>query len=280
MREYFKGFLDGNLTIDPTSWHAKLYWYWRPKARFKTVAYKENLCHYVRVVIFWAPLMWMRRGRVFKVPVWSYLATAVIGALIAVGLTYWTDTMVTILIVVGAFLTLVGLIVLGFIVYDENPQRAKKVATVLTVPLWGPIALIGIAVMWLYELQEDRFNSAGRWFVQANYRTVVRPWTVLLLAGITTLGVLDLIKLLEVMAWLAGWCLVVGVVTGLLMWVESFESRPAFAGAASPSRKPGVIRRAAKGTAGTVKVAGHYAMAKKKGICPFISFGSEQGSSV
>src|SRR5271166_5287519 len=119
-----------------------MYNYWRTKARFKTVGYRENLCHYVRVVLFWAPLMWVRRGRIVKLPVWAYLVATAAGVLIWAGLTYWTDATVEVLMGVGAFLLIVGVVVGAVFVYDKNPKRVKKVAAVATVPLWGLVYLL------------------------------------------------------------------------------------------------------------------------------------------
>jgi hypothetical protein len=282
VRDYLRGFVEGNLTIDPTSWHAKMYNYWRPKARFKTVAYRENLCHYVRVVLFWAPLMWVRRGRIVKLPVWAYLVAMATGALIWAGLTYWTDATVEVLIGIGVFLLIVGVVVGVILVYDKNSKRAKKVAAVATAPLWGPVYLLIAGAIMLYERHEAGFDRFGRWFITANVRTIIRPWTVLIAMGLTAWGVFDIGSLAEFVATAAVFLGVIGGAVGVVMFVDyllehrkekrlsSVQSEP------SPPRMP---RRAFTGVVGTVRVAGHYAVAKKKGVCPFITFDDGQSSA-
>lgn len=53
------------LEIDQHSWHARLYAFWRRCREWRRPGYarQENLCHYVRVVLIWAPLAWFCYGR-------------------------------------------------------------------------------------------------------------------------------------------------------------------------------------------------------------------------
>ena len=44
------------LVVSARSWHGRLYTWWRAQGGFKTIGYRENLCHYWRVVAIWAPL--------------------------------------------------------------------------------------------------------------------------------------------------------------------------------------------------------------------------------
>ncbi len=52
--------------VSAQSWHAKMYSYWRQHGLIKTKDYRENLCHYVRVVLIWAPIAWMYNARLIK----------------------------------------------------------------------------------------------------------------------------------------------------------------------------------------------------------------------
>lgn len=52
--------------VSAQSWHAKMYSYWRQHGVFKKDDYRENLCHYVRVVLFWAPIAWLNEARLIK----------------------------------------------------------------------------------------------------------------------------------------------------------------------------------------------------------------------
>jgi hypothetical protein len=44
------------LTIDPNSWHARVYfWWYRRKYGYPNEGKRSNLCPYLRAVLFWAP---------------------------------------------------------------------------------------------------------------------------------------------------------------------------------------------------------------------------------
>lgn len=47
------------MTIKTDSWHYRWYLYWLDHGRGNKPGYKENLCHYMRVLVFWAPLTWL-----------------------------------------------------------------------------------------------------------------------------------------------------------------------------------------------------------------------------
>lgn len=47
------------MTIKTDSWHYRWYAYWLERGRGNKPHYQENLCHYVRVLLFWAPMTWL-----------------------------------------------------------------------------------------------------------------------------------------------------------------------------------------------------------------------------
>jgi hypothetical protein len=47
------------MVIDITSWHYRWYAYWLREGRGIVPGYRENLCHYVQVLLFWAPATWL-----------------------------------------------------------------------------------------------------------------------------------------------------------------------------------------------------------------------------
>ncbi len=49
------------MTIKTTAWHYRVYSYWARYSPTYRAAYQENLCHYVRVLLFWAPTIWLNR---------------------------------------------------------------------------------------------------------------------------------------------------------------------------------------------------------------------------
>lgn len=60
----------GTLRVSSRTWHGRAYNFWRSHASFKTGNYRENLCHYVRVILFWAPISWFANGRISKRWTW------------------------------------------------------------------------------------------------------------------------------------------------------------------------------------------------------------------
>lgn len=47
------------MIIDKTTWHYRIWEYWMRLSQTYKSNYQENLCHYVRVLLFWAPLLWL-----------------------------------------------------------------------------------------------------------------------------------------------------------------------------------------------------------------------------
>jgi len=58
MFDFVTEFFSGELTISESSWHHRWYRYWQKKGGQIGPKYVENLCHYVRVLVFWAPRRW------------------------------------------------------------------------------------------------------------------------------------------------------------------------------------------------------------------------------
>lgn len=47
------------MIINKEAWHYRWYSYWLTHGRGNRSRYRENLCHYVRVLLFWAPATWL-----------------------------------------------------------------------------------------------------------------------------------------------------------------------------------------------------------------------------
>jgi hypothetical protein len=240
--------------------------------------YRENLCHYVRVLLFWAPTMYVLHGRIKKLPVWVPVALFDLALFLWAGFTFFPKPTLRLVITVGILVGIVGLVVLGVFIYDRNPDRIKKVATYGLVPLWGPLFCVLYALIWLYERNEKRLIRLRDWFFHAHVLRVVYPWTVAIAAYIAITAVFDL-KLLIGTAEILGIGLGVGsVAVGLVLVADWLKERRA-----TRRRVHNVVpikhsapARALGGAASGIKVAGHFAMAKKKGICPYISFKEEK----
>src|SRR5579863_5972824 len=106
------------LTVSTSSWHGRAYAYWRQHAKHKTVGYRENLCHYCRVVLFWAPFAWfMHAGGEFIRPVTVFLAAVLVAGVTAAFLLAPGGTLAT-LGVLAVAVALCGVLGLAFWLTD------------------------------------------------------------------------------------------------------------------------------------------------------------------
>lgn len=69
------------LNVVPSAWHYHLYLWWLSHSKGNRPGYMENLCHYMRVVLLWVPLLWMSKP--FWGPFKPYLG---LGILATVGM--------------------------------------------------------------------------------------------------------------------------------------------------------------------------------------------------
>ena len=61
--------------IHTDSWHYRLYAYWLRLSGGNKPGYQENLCHYMRVLVLWAPARWVRESE-------AHIPNRVIGLLL------------------------------------------------------------------------------------------------------------------------------------------------------------------------------------------------------
>lgn len=188
------------------------------------------------------------------------------------GLTYLTDVTIEVLIGIGVFALVVAVIIGLVYVVSKNEDRAKKVGIVLTAPLWGPIFLLLLAAEAIYDRYEAGFDRVGRWVRDANLFVVVRPWTVPIAAGLTAWGYFDLKSFLGFAAAMGILAAIIAIGVSAALGIDFVVERRKESRRAHVNRPPSRPMRVVKGTVATAQVAGHYAMAKKKGICPFITF--------
>ena len=76
------------MTINMGSWHYRWYAYWLVASGGNKPNYKENLCHYMRVLVFWAPLCWLGSHTptsVFK-QILSTICLLYIGGVVFIGI--------------------------------------------------------------------------------------------------------------------------------------------------------------------------------------------------
>ena len=260
MKQYLQGFFEGTLEIDTGSWHAKWYNYWRQNAKRKARGYKENLCHYVRVLLFWAPLMWLRRGKIGKAPIWS-VATAILTIpAVYVAVTHKPQ-------IVIAFISLVVIVVLATAglfaeaaLKEKYPDRATRIG--------HHYRAAKKAIARPFKFAYSVYDQAMKWFLFTHILRVVYPWSVLIIAGLIVGAFLYPIIDLYIIGPIVGIATIIGALIAYVLVMDMIDAIRARRSPAGPSKG----RRLLNGVRGTLMVASNYAMAKKKGICPFITF--------
>ncbi|MBP7119415.1 hypothetical protein KBA63_05020 [Candidatus Woesebacteria bacterium] len=167
--------------ISGTSWHFKIYQWWKNESHFdkdKPLGFRENLCHYMRVVLIWGPIGWF-----FRYPLWGKIPPAlyVIGAVV--------------LVMVGVIATV-------------NP-----LALVVGIGMVVAIIAFFMVAIYLAELSERHPNTAGRFI-----RILTSPTSFLIrkLMSFCDTVVEPLLftknKYL-IPSWLLLYCLIGGIVT-------------------------------------------------------------------
>jgi hypothetical protein len=261
----------GTLRVGRDSWHYKLYGYWVRHATWKAPAtgYRENLCHYVRVVLFWATFSWFVNAhprRASWVRPWSVLA-AVLGLGTAAFLTArWPGEVAQVLLVslgvVAAVAAVAGLIALAI----DHEEAVRGVFRTATRPLVWALCAFGRLV---YAVLAPPFRRIGD-FVDDHadgiYLTVCCLFGAAAAAGLVALAVNYPWQTLLVAGLVLAAAL---VVTGLVF--VAIAVRDGLRRCAPPVR---YARPAKDKGDGGLKVAAHFAVAKKAKICPFIELPS------
>jgi hypothetical protein len=231
------------LVVEPGSWHARVYHYWRDRAEFKTSGYRENLCHYIRVLVIWAPLAWLLTARIARfLPVWLAIMLAeLVGAFFI-----WPPLMAILVLEIVAFL---------YLPVFQPTDRQKRYFRRIRQSLEPIERLVAPPVQAIGRGLKPPVN----WFLKSSVLVVIRPWTVVLTAIVVYLSIFQtwfIVDMLLLLAGFAGLCLLIGL---------AMATKDAIRGL-MPYRY-GPRRHHVRET---IKVAGHAVSAKKRGVCPFI----------
>lgn len=265
-----KSFDRSTFTFDKQSWHAKWYAFWRRNGKRKnTPEYVENLCHYVRVILFWAPLWFIATfPEKSDVKAWHVPAITAPFAVVSWGTFYWPETVSGLwagAAIVAFFATLV-------ILCFENSDRLSEI--------FGPyLDKMLDAGEWAWGKIRNAAIKFGKWFAFAGPR-FLKPWMVAVVALAVTSGVLfpkfSLIATLVALGLAT--CIAVGA--GLAYVVQAHDDKvearkeldPVYAAKIEMKQ----AKRQAKGKkrrfANTLKLVWAYLVAKKHKICPLIAF--------
>ncbi len=242
MFDRIKEFLSGEIDVNRYAWHYHLYRWWIMHGGHNRPGYRENLCHYMRVLLFWTPLYWF-----FKVPlIWKIRPWMLILTPIWL-LAFWAGNTSERL-----WLVILSVLYTYYVYMLFDREGLMKFFDLVSPPfVW----------LWLHGLR-----SFCHWFFKTGTMRVIYPWTVTLLVGLGLLyhflvGKIGLIKLLIIVGGFLGGIMLMAFVLGMIFWLSDMYA---------DSR----LDRARQGPKGqgssTLKVAAHFVMAKKRRICPFI----------
>lgn len=110
------------MVISTNSWHYRWYTYWLAQGRGISERYQENLCHYVRVLLFWAPMTWLDQhtswdwGKLSQRTLSVFLVFALLGTVslyVVVAAVTQTTKFLMAIGSLGGLLAVIGLLILS-----------------------------------------------------------------------------------------------------------------------------------------------------------------------
>ncbi len=267
--------LTHDLNIATTTWHSRWYHHWLNLTERKPSP--ENLCHYVRVLLFWAPLAWLTRGRVFKVvPPWTIALGILASGVLITLFMLWPNDVLRVLLIVGCFLGGALLVIGAIFIVDNGPRWARIALACVTFPIWIIPLLIVAPIVYLTDRYEKGIKAFKLWWTTPQYRLASRTPLGVLLASIAVgflalIAVVNFSKFLELMLILVLVFVGVFLVIGGMLLLDEAQGR-------SRAGKP-VFGEKFASISDTVKLGATYVATKKRGsrICPFIRFDDQSG---
>lgn len=183
-----------NWNPDPASIHYKIYQWWLKKSG--KVIPRENLCHYMRVVLFWAPL------RAVAKPLLFLAALTVICGLVAITVISPMDALGFAMLIFGFAYLVFGTIIMKQQLHDILPDEIDKVRwlnektntinaglVILTLPVVLIESMLLIIILslftFLHGLKEDydAYGRTRRWLMGAQFSdhksfSWIHPWLI------------------------------------------------------------------------------------------------------
>lgn len=242
------------LKVSANSLVGKVYFYWVSMGGWKP--YQENLCHFVRVCVFWAPWYWFwRQDLIFFVRPWMLVLAATYLYLIAkypghVG--FWSVVLLTLIwAIVLVFAVLQALSMVWDKFYYARYRLSRRINRIFERTI----------VRFFKKIPVGRVLE---WFFEARYRFGIRPWMVAFLAfQISSLYWAPVIFILAAVVEL-----VILVLVAVALGYIYLEEKSAFATAGAAIG--GATRPVTRPVVGTLGVAASWVMAMKRKICPYI----------
>lgn len=241
-----KAITSDELNVNENAWHYRFYQWWQKHGGHNKPAYRENLCHYMRVVLFWVPFFWSvktryRFGMRPIYPIVVGLWAGIYYLLPASAHAAWVIASMVCAFYIGLFL---------FTLKKETTQRfLHKISP--------PFLLI-----W-----EAGLDKAFAWFFKKKY-WYIRPYMVAALLLLIVWGWSYPITVFKLFAILAAMAIAVGVIFAVMIFITEMSDRRK---ERQRRVQPTYFSLPNKRSTSTVKLAGQFVMAKKRKICPFIN---------
>jgi hypothetical protein len=240
------------MLISRKSLLGRIYGKWEELTGGNGWGYKENLCHFVRVCVFWTPWYWFWRQELLKTFVrpWEVVAAAFVVASVIVN----PPLVCSVALGILAFVALVCVLVLALYGVGKGFEKLAGI---------GDAIDRGLKRAWKALHVEEAWD----WFWTREYRAGIKPWHLALLA--IQFGSLYWIT------WIFWAILVVEVgYFGVLFAFEAYlylRSRNAFQVLATAGQMVGSATLAVKQPVlGTTGVVIAWLLAQKRKICPYV----------
>lgn len=254
MSKVIQQFLSGEITISEDAWHYQFYKWWEQKTGGNSWGYRENLCHYMRVIFIWVPLLWF-----FTVPLFDRVRAWMITIIVLEFVALWFER--------GVWLTALMCTGWGVFLYFDKYHKdgMRKFGRRVSPPF---------VFLWNHGVRKALvfFFTFGRWGVY--------PWSLTLVTLLVAIGyLLGLNKVLEILKFVGMVALGIIVILAVLVFLYGLytlvkklrgESEPKpYYGHHAPQRKSG---------SSTLQIVSQYVMARKRRICPFITLSDKNRS--
>ena len=242
MANLFKQFMSGEITISADSWHYQIYQWWKNHGGSIKSNYRENLCHYMRVLMIWVPLFWF-----FLVPLYKWIRPWMVAAGLVWGIVLWqagAPVRVTLYLA-----TLLALMAISLILNEKGVQRFAD--------RWFAPPL-----EWVWE---HGLKSTLVWFLTTGWLVTI---AVLFGVAIWFGGTRFLLFIAFAIALIVALALFILGLAWICATVDTWLKHKI------PS-KPRQPKQPKQRGSSTLKVVVHYLAAKKHKICPWINLPPE-----
>ena len=228
-------------------WLVRFYHWYHEDRRMRR---REELCHFGRVVFFWAPLYWFFERRIFGwVRPWLIVSS-------------------------------VALLTFYAVLFAAQPQMVRIATIYLLVAVAAAAAIIAVAVPVLQSLDHGRLGKLLVWPEDS----LVHVWMFLAVGGFAILSYFAAYPIVMAVVLFLGLAVVLGGAAGIIVLggyivVAAFKRLFAVLGRILPPLPlveisfPAPVANAFKNAAGAISLGWNWLLTlKRRTICPWVTF--------